>query len=160
RMPDNPPIQNSTEPIKIAMTGLQASRPSGHDPSRGYGQPAAGFIPKETKVCCLRASPAYLILNPAVEGWSCVAESVDWAAMRSDLSESIARPRGEQREVEEWSAVADTFAGRVHIEWDSTAPVTPLGQLPFFIEYLKQGGLFDGWVADCPLVFTSPNAPC
>jgi hypothetical protein len=37
--------------------------------------------------------------------------------------------------------------------------VTPLGQLPFFIEYLKQGGLFDGWVADCPLLFTSPNAP-
>jgi hypothetical protein len=37
--------------------------------------------------------------------------------------------------------------------------VTPLGQLPFFIEYLKQGGLFDGWVADCPLSFTSPNAP-
>ena len=46
-----------------------------------------------------------------------------------------------------------------HIEWDTTAPVTPLGQLPFFIEYLKQGGLFDGWVADCPLLFTSPNAP-
>ena len=39
----------------------------------------------------------------------------------------------------------------MHIEWDTTAPVTPLGQLPFFIEYLKQGGLFDGWVADCPL---------
>ena len=37
--------------------------------------------------------------------------------------------------------------------------MTPLGQLPFFIEYLKQGGLFDGWVADCPLLFTSPNAP-
>jgi hypothetical protein len=31
--------------------------------------------------------------------------------------------------------------------------------LPFFIEYLKQGGLFDGWIADCPLSFTSPNAP-
>jgi hypothetical protein len=28
-----------------------------------------------------------------------------------------------------------------------------------FIEYLKQGGLFDGWVADCPLLFSSPNAP-
>jgi hypothetical protein len=26
--------------------------------------------------------------------------------------------------------------------------------LPFFIEYLKQGGLFDGWVADCPVFFT------
>src|SRR6266853_713809 len=55
--------------------------------------------------------------------------------------------------------VADTFAGRVHVEWDSSAPVTPLGQLPFFIEYLKQGGLFDGMVADCPLHYTSPNAP-
>ena len=37
--------------------------------------------------------------------------------------------------------------------------MTPLGQLPFFIEYLKQGGLFDGWVAGCPLSLTSPNAP-
>ena len=34
-----------------------------------------------------------------------------------------------------------------------------MGQLAFFIEYLKQGGLFDGWVAGCPLHLTSPNAP-
>jgi hypothetical protein len=47
----------------------------------------------------------------------------------------------------------------VHIEWDTTALATPLGQLPFFIEYLKQGGLFNDWVGDCPLSFTSPNAP-
>ena len=79
--------------------------------------------------------------------------------MGTDLSEWVAHPLGEQPEVEEWSTVADTFAGRVHIEWDTATPVTPLGQLPFFIEYLKQGGLFDGWVADCPLLFTSPNAP-
>src|SRR5260221_4939100 len=55
--------------------------------------------------------------------------------------------------------VADTFGGRIHVEWDGGAAVTPLGQLPFFIEYLKQGGLFDGLVADCPLFYTSPNAP-
>src|SRR5215468_4896934 len=79
--------------------------------------------------------------------------------MGTDLSEWVAHPLGEQPEVEEWSTVADTFAGRVHIEWDTAAPVTPLGQLPFFIEYLKQGGLFDGVVADCPLLYTSPNAP-
>jgi Transposase DDE domain len=79
--------------------------------------------------------------------------------MGTDLSERVAHPLGEQPEVEEWSTVADTFAGRVHIEWDTAVPVTPLGQLPFFIEYLKQGGLFDGWVADCRLSFTSPNAP-
>ena len=57
--------------------------------------------------------------------------------------------------------IADTFAGRVHVEWEKGegALMTPLGQLPFFIEYLKQGGLFDGWVAGCPLSLTSPNAP-
>jgi hypothetical protein len=55
--------------------------------------------------------------------------------------------------------VADTFAGRVHVEWDNSEPVTPFGQLPFFVEFVKQGGLFDGLVADCPLHYTSPNAP-
>jgi hypothetical protein len=55
--------------------------------------------------------------------------------------------------------VVHTFAERIHVEWDNSAAVTPLGQLPFFIEYLKQGGLFDGWVADCPLHYASPNAP-
>jgi hypothetical protein len=49
--------------------------------------------------------------------------------------------------------------GRLHVEWDATAPVTPFGQLPFFIDYLKQAGLFDAWVADCPLSLTNPNAP-
>ena len=73
-----------------------------------------------------------------------------------------ALPMGEQPVVERVSAgpvVADTFAGRIHVEWDGSATVTPLGQLPFFIEYLKHGGLFDGFVADCPLHYTSPNAP-
>ena len=70
-----------------------------------------------------------------------------------------AHPAGEQPRVDPWSAIADTFAGRVHVEWDAEAPVTPLGQLAFFIDYLKQAGLFDAWVADCPLWLTSPNAP-
>jgi hypothetical protein len=71
-------------------------------------------------------------------------------------------PTGEQPVVERVAAgpvLADTFAGRIHVEWDNSATVTPLGQLPFFIEFLKQGSLFDGWVADCPLHYTSPNAP-
>ena len=57
------------------------------------------------------------------------------------------------------AVIADTFAGRVHVEWDEAAAVTPLGQLPFFVEFLKQAGLFDAWVAGSPLRFTSPNAP-
>jgi hypothetical protein len=42
------------------------------------------------------------------------------------------------------------FGGRVHVEWNPEVPVTPLGQLPFLIDYLKQGGLFDGWVCIQP----------
>ena len=53
----------------------------------------------------------------------------------------------------------DTFAGRIHIEWDHNAAVTPMGQLPFFIEFLKASGLYDSFLADCPLCYTSPNAP-
>lgn len=53
----------------------------------------------------------------------------------------------------------DTYAGKIHVEWDPNAAVTPLGQLPFFIEFLKVSGLFDELVASCPLLYTSPNSP-
>src|SRR5712672_2748500 len=79
--------------------------------------------------------------------------------MDTSLPAHRPHPAGEQPSVEDRSATADTFAGRVHVEWDSGGLVTPLGQLPFFIEYLKQAGLFAGWVADCPLTFSSPNGP-
>ena len=42
--------------------------------------------------------------------------------------------------------------------WDPAAAVTPLGQLPFFIEFLKVSGLFEAWVAACPLSYHSNNA--
>lgn len=52
----------------------------------------------------------------------------------------------------------DTYAGRLHVEWDPQAALTPLGQLPFFIEFLKTTKLFDELVESCPLEFTSNNA--
>lgn len=55
--------------------------------------------------------------------------------------------------------VADTYDGKIHIAWDPDAAVTPLGLLPFFIQFLKMGGRFDSWVNECPLVFNSNNAP-
>ena len=62
--------------------------------------------------------------------------------------------------VEQSSRVTvDTYAGRIHVEWDPEAAVTPLGQLPFFIEFLKVSGLYDAFVSDCPLSYSSPNAP-
>ena len=53
----------------------------------------------------------------------------------------------------------ETFAGKVHVEWDPTAAVTPIGQLPFFIEFLKLGHRFNPWVEDCPVHYVSHNAP-
>jgi len=72
-------------------------------------------------------------------------------------------PKGE---VEKAGAVAesegctvDTYAGKLRIRWDDSAAVTALGQMPVFIDFLKTSGLWDGFVADCPLRYTSPNAP-
>lgn len=53
----------------------------------------------------------------------------------------------------------DTYGGRVQIDWDHETPVTPMGQLAFFIEFLKRTELFDRWITHCPLTFISPNAP-
>lgn len=53
----------------------------------------------------------------------------------------------------------DTFDGKLHIEWDPNASVTPIGQLPFFIQFLKLGHRFLPWVEDCPLDYESNNAP-
>ena len=52
----------------------------------------------------------------------------------------------------------DTFGGGIHVEWDPAAAVTPLGQLPFFIEFLNVSGLFEAWVAECPLAYLSNHA--
>jgi hypothetical protein len=43
--------------------------------------------------------------------------------MGTETTGLVVHPRGEQPEIEAWSAVADTYAGRVHVEWDATAPL-------------------------------------
>jgi hypothetical protein len=51
----------------------------------------------------------------------------------------------------------ETANGRLKVRWDGNAQATVLGQMPFFIEFLTITGLFDQWVADCPLDYKSPN---
>src|SRR5688572_2405702 len=72
-------------------------------------------------------------------------------------------PKGENKKHPIAQAIdkipVDTYGGRVYIEWNHETPVTPLGQLSFFIEFLKRTELFDEWVKHCPLELTSPNAP-
>ena len=53
----------------------------------------------------------------------------------------------------------DTFDGKLHVEWDPNAAVTPFGQLPFFIQFLKVGRRLAPWVEECPLHYMSNNAP-
>ena len=53
----------------------------------------------------------------------------------------------------------DSFWGRNNVPPLPDEAVTPLGQLPFFIDHLKQADLFYPDVAACPLQFSSPNAP-
>ena len=53
----------------------------------------------------------------------------------------------------------DTFAGKIHVKFAPEATVSSFGLMPFFIEFLKASGLFDQWVEDCPLHYTSGNAP-
>jgi hypothetical protein len=70
-------------------------------------------------------------------------------------------PSGEARN-EALTTVApgavDTFGGKVFVRWDPEASVTGFGPAAYFIEFLKTNGLWESWVQDCPLHYTSPNA--
>lgn len=78
-----------------------------------------------------------------------------------------AHPMGEQVEPDrkalasavETAIELDTFGGKVTVEWDTTAAVTPMGQLPFFIQFLKVGDRLDPFIDQCPLYYKSNNAP-
>jgi len=79
------------------------------------------------------------------------------------LPPKASHPKGEKSQrliAQETNKIpVDTYGGRVYISWDHDTPVTGLGQLSFFIEFLKRTELFDRWVDTCPLKLRSPNAP-
>ena len=54
----------------------------------------------------------------------------------------------------------DTYGGRVYIDWDHETPVTALGQLSFFIEFLKRTELFDHWVGSLSITINQPECAC
>ena len=73
--------------------------------------------------------------------------------------EAIQELRTSVRDVMSPSLAVDTIGRRFHVEWDPLAPVTPLGQLVFFSQFLAASGLYSKWVAACPLRYSSPRAP-
>lgn len=52
-----------------------------------------------------------------------------------------------------------TPGGRIQVRWDTKSNATAMGQLAFFAEFLEVAGLFERWVQQCPLHYSSPNAP-
>jgi hypothetical protein len=73
----------------------------------------------------------------------------------------VAHPKGELEigASKHIARVVDSYGGVVRVAWDPEAEVTPFGQLVFFVEFLKTAGIFDAWVKECPLSYTSHNAP-
>ena len=55
--------------------------------------------------------------------------------------------------------IVDTEGGRYQVEWNDEAPLTPMGQLVFFAQFLKANGLFTRLCADAPFDYKSNNAP-
>ena len=88
--------------------------------------------------------------------------------MEDDYTPSATHPMGELSNLESNAQNSkesiekiqcDTFAGLVHVEWDEQTPITPVGQLVFFAQFLNTCQLFAPWVNDCPLYYSSPNSP-
>ena len=87
--------------------------------------------------------------------------------MESSESQVVAHPQGES-EITTVGApelrdseplVIETEGGRYHVQWDESAPATPYGQLVFFAQFLKAGGLFSRLCVGAPFAFQSNNAP-
>ena len=66
-----------------------------------------------------------------------------------EAASELASASGEMRLV--------TPGGRYQVRWDKGSSATAMGQLPFFAEFLEVSGLFERWVSDYPMAYTSPN---
>jgi hypothetical protein len=83
--------------------------------------------------------------------------------MSCDKAMETVHPEGEVEKArvaaESENCTVETYAGKLRIRWDESAAVTGMGQMPLFIDFLKTSGLWDEFVAECPLRYASPNAP-
>ena len=79
--------------------------------------------------------------------------------MQSKKALQRIHPQGElikRQKVEQ--QLVDSYGGLVRVSWEPDAAVTQFGQLVYFVEFLKTAGLFEEWVEDCPLRYSSNNA--
>ena len=81
--------------------------------------------------------------------------------MTQNLSRPCVHRAGEQPliagEGSPLAVMVDSFAGAVRVEWDQRAAFTPLGQLPFFIDFLKNGRSVRGVCRGLPAELPEPE---
>jgi hypothetical protein len=53
----------------------------------------------------------------------------------------------------------ETMGGPIQVSWEADPGITPHGMLTYFFEFLHVSGLWEEFVEQCPLRYTSPNAP-
>ena len=77
--------------------------------------------------------------------------------MKTTKNECPIHPEGEDQNVTKMTSSSwplDTPGGRYYAEWDDSTPVTREGQLVFFFQFLKTGGLWEDFLCNCPLRYT------
>lgn len=73
-----------------------------------------------------------------------------------------AHPLGEEKWEPEGYPVphrVETFGGPIQVQWEEEAGVSMHGPLTYFVEFLKVSGIWERFVEECPLHYTSRNAP-
>jgi len=53
----------------------------------------------------------------------------------------------------------ETPGGPVQVRWEEDPGISPHGALTYFIEFLQVSGIWKEFVDQCPLTYSSPNAP-
>ena len=73
------------------------------------------------------------------------------------MNETIAVDNNSQNE--NFKCRLTTPSGVVYSEKDTGSPITMHGYLPHFVQYLHESGQLDDFIKNCPLTYTSNNAP-
>jgi len=80
------------------------------------------------------------------------------AIERRKTAHPLGEPIGDPKHFPEPHRV-ETFGGPVQVSWEEDNGVSLHGPLTYFVEFLVRTGLWRKFVDECPLTYSSPNAP-
>lgn len=77
----------------------------------------------------------------------------------TDMGNDITNDAVAEEAAENFARHAETMGGRVRLNWDERVEMSTNAHHVLFSEFLAVSGLFDRFVEEAPLVYTSNNAP-